>query len=192
MATDPHDGFFKSINRDPSGPDRAHARQERLAERVIKQTLTAAGYVPRGGWLPLVNDCRGRYAAEGLTFEWFHDKFHAFPIRLGCEPVDFVHAITLRVLMDGFLKTKFFEAYKRFLLATQLDDQQTQVAFVFREVNRLMVLHNVPRLHDTDEPDDKRHDSTRVIHQFKGTTYCLEIYDKFLASLGAGWLQDCT
>jgi hypothetical protein len=193
MTQDPNDSFFKQAlpNRDKSQDQRARDRLAVLTEQVIKRTLTQCGF-EAVNWKGLTNDCRDRYGGAYLSLEWFHDEFPTFPFRLGCSNVPWSHDLTLRILMDGFLKTKLFTAYKQFLLANQLDDRTQQVAFVFRETQRLMVLHNNPRIHDISDPDNTKHRGTMVVHLFEGATYCLEIYDKFLAAVGPGWLQDRT
>lgn len=189
---DPNDGFFNQVNmnRDPTYAERQQAREENLAESVVKRILTFNKLAPASGWAPLVRACQETTGSPTLTFRWFHEQYPRFPVTLGSAPIPWVHEITLRVLMDGFLKLKVFTAYKKFLAAEGLDDATTYVALIFRDVRRPMVLHNYPRGYDIDASPAPEKQATRIVHQHGAVTYTLETLDALLSAIGDGWYQD--
>lgn len=187
---DPNDGFFKQfdVNRDKSREQREQDRSDNLAEAVLKRVFSHAGI--SGAWGQFARNCRQETGSPTLTFDWFHANYPNFPVRLGASPVPFTYQISLRELMDGFLKLKVFTAYKQFLTATQIDDTETSVAMVFREVRRMMVLHNYPRGRDIDALKLPHNQGTRIVHQFHDVTYTLETFDSFLGDIGGSWFSE--
>lgn len=199
MARDPNDGFFKQVefNRDPSAAERQRVTEESLAESAIKAMLTTAGYKPNLGWAGLAAQCQRETGSHKLTFAWFHETFPRFPVRMDAARVKFVYSTNLRDLFDGFRKMPVFKAYTSAFDHADLPDMTSYFALVFRDVRRMMVLHNYPRRDDIVPTDDissidESHEDqgTLVSHRYKTVVYTLETLDRFASSVGNFWAQD--
>lgn len=193
MGGDPNDGAFEAFgfNRDKTREEAAQARDETLAETAIKQALSRAGYLPHvGSWAALGNKCRDATGSPKMTLEWFHAEYPAFPVQLAAANVPFTYATNLRDLFDGFRKMPIFKVYGKAFNDAGLSEIQSYFGLVFRDIRRLMVLHNYPRRDDIVTLEDDEDQGTLVAHRFKDVTYTLETYDRFLLAIGPGWLQD--
>lgn len=197
MPRDPNDGFFKQVevNRDPSAAERQLVREENLTESAIKALLTNAGYRPNLGWAGVAAQCRHTTGSDKLTFAWFHETFPRFPVQMEAASVPFVYSTNLRDLFDGFRKMPVFKAYTKAFDHAALPELTSNFALVFRDVRRLMVLHNYPRRDDigpTDNADGDNNDDqgTLVSHRYRNVIYILETLDRFASAVGNHWAQD--
>jgi hypothetical protein len=193
MGGDPNEGAWGQLfgNRDKSREEVAQARDETLAETAIKQALTSAGYRPHvGSWAATINKCQEATGSPKLTFEWFHADYPAFPVQLSAANVPFVYSTNLRDLFDGFRKMPIFKQYAKAFNDAGLSEIATYFGLVFRDIRRLMVLHNYPRRDDIVDREEDEDQGTLVAHRYKNVTYTLERYDRFLLAIGPSWLQD--
>lgn len=190
--TQSQDDFWKGqeVNRDKQSSQIDQDREATAAEGMIKFVLSESGYGAAYGWAALANECKLLTGSPTLTFDWFHERYPSFPVKLGAMPIPFVHHITMRELFDGFLKSRVFKAYKEFIVQGSHDDTQTLVAFGFKEVRRRMVLHNYPRTYDIEQAQEAHNQGTRIVHQFGEVTYTIEPLKNFIGAIGCRWLQD--
>lgn len=181
--SDPNDMFFKNLQAPAFSRNMPTTGFE---ETVIKQLFRATGFQPH--WGALARECAAVTGSHALTFRWFHETYPGFPLTLGASPVAWVHKITMRDIFESFLKSVLFKAYMEFVHAAAIDDRQTSVAFVFREVRRYMVLHNFPRNGEMGDEAAEHMQGTRIVHQLGQVVYVVEPLPKLLAAIGSHWL----
>ena len=167
-------------------------RQAAFGERVIKQILANAGVKNRlREWKRQVSWKTGKM---GLTFDWFHEFFPDFPVRMGAAKLTYIHDISVPNLFGaGFVKMKFFLEYRDHLLRENLDDRTDRagLAFMWPGIG-IMVLHNYPvgdEAETSPDPDIRTERGTRIVRPFGNplVIYVVERLDDFLRNIGTEW-----
>jgi hypothetical protein len=110
-------------SRELRAPERFESR---MVERVMRK-LGLSGSLPA-----MVEQCREATGSDVLSFDWFHDQYPAFPIRLGAKRVPWLHkVITMEHLVKRFTRTPVFRGYQEFLEERGVNHLDESAGLVF-------------------------------------------------------------
>lgn len=159
-------------------------------EQAVKKILAAAGI--KTSKYQLLEDVQRRTNARKMTFDWFHQAFPAFPVRLTGTKLKYVHQIGVPSLFGThFAKNSFFKAFERGLQQNDISVRDSRAGLVFNWPDiSMMVLHNYPIEPDTGpELESRVERGTRIVRPYGHpvVVYVIESLHDFLLTVGNEW-----
>jgi len=166
------------------GPSRTWSSFE---DKIVKKVMQKTGLIYNLN--NLRQRCQAATGSRELNFEWFHDEYQDFPVRLSARKARWLRDMTVESLFRSFTRTTAFKEYERACEELGLDDREESLGIVFYWPGiTAMILHNHPR---DDELLDTKKEWTRIVRPIGNTNpriiYTIEPLDSFLYVIGESW-----
>lgn len=189
--------FFDQL-RDAGESSQQEQKQLSFQERIIKQLLRRAGVQLNVKAAKFA--AKERYQSDDLSFQWFHDEYPTFPVRLMAQKMRYTQETRLGELYGRgqFKRLPWWQEYEKQAAVYGVNLANDRAALLFNlpyaKDAFLMVLHNQPTqaglIVDAEYRQDEAWPRTTFPMGKTGIVAVLESFDSFLQTVGNEWIDN--